>query len=105
MRNYTLLEGEFITDEHVLGQASVVVIGPQIADKLFGRRDGVTGETIRIEGQPFRVIGVLNAKGGGAFGSQDDVVLAPISTAQIRLERRANDRVDLIFVQAVDAKS
>jgi putative ABC transport system permease protein len=104
VRNYTLLEGEFITDEHVLGQASVVVIGPQIADQLFGRREGVTGETIRVEGSPFRVIGVLNARGGGAFGSEDDVVLAPISTVQIRLERRSNDRVDLILVQAVDAK-
>ncbi len=103
VRNYALIEGEAITDEQVLGRASVVVLGPEVADALFGRRDGVTGESIRINGQPFRVQGVLESKGGGAFGSQDDVMLIPISTAQARLIRRSQDRVDTIFVQAVSA--
>jgi putative ABC transport system permease protein len=62
----------------------------------------VTGETVRIEGQPFRVLGVLESKGGGSFGSQDNVVIIPFSTAQARLIRRStSDRVDIIFVQAV----
>ena len=43
------------------------------------------GETIRIEGQPFRIIGVLESKGGGSFGSQDNVVLVPLTTAKTRL--------------------
>ena len=77
VRNYTVTEGEFITEEHILGRASVALLGPDAADKLFGRRDGMTGETIRIEGQPFRVIGVLESKGGGSFGSQDNVMLMP----------------------------
>ena len=62
-----LAEGEFINQEHMLGRMSVVVLGPEAADTIFGRHDGVVGETIRIEGQPFRVIGVLVARGGGAF--------------------------------------
>ncbi|HXF86481.1 MAG TPA: ABC transporter permease [Anaerolineales bacterium] len=102
VRNIKLAEGEFITEEHILGRASVVLLGPEVAEKLFGHADGVTGETVRIEGQPFRVIGVLESKGGGAFGSEDNQVIVPFTTAQTRLIRRStNDRVDIIFVQAV----
>ncbi|HSV85696.1 MAG TPA: ABC transporter permease [Levilinea sp.] len=100
VRNYALTEGEFIQEEHLLGRASVVLLGPEVADRLFDRRDGITGETIRIEGQPFRVLGVLEAKGGGPFGSQDDVVLLPFTTAQTRLLRRSRERADVIYVQA-----
>ncbi len=100
VRNLTLIEGSFITAEHNLERASVVILGTDVADKLFGHREGLVGQTARIEGQPFRVIGVLTSKGGGSFGSQDDVVLVPFSTAQMRLIRRTRDRVDVIFVQA-----
>ena len=102
VRNMELAEGEFITEEHMLGRASVVILGPETAEALFGHADGVTGETVRIEGQPFRVIGVLQSKGGGAFGSEDDQAIMPFTTAQARLIRRStSDRVDIIFVQAV----
>src|SRR4026209_2616729 len=102
VRNVNLAEGEFISEEHVLGRASVVLLGPEVAQELFGHTDGITGETVRIEGKPFRVIGVLESKGGGAFGSEDNQVLVPFSTAQTRLIRRStSDRVDIIFVQAV----
>jgi len=104
VRNYGLLEGEFINEEHVLGRASVVLLGPEVADKLFGRREGITGEIVRIEGQPFRVLGVLESKGGSSFGSQDDLVLVPFTTAQARLIRRTRERVDLILVQATSAE-
>ena len=101
----TLAEGDLITEEHMLGRASVVILGSQVAEDLFGHADGVTGETIRIEGQPFRVIGVLESKGGGAFGSEDNQVLIPFTTAQARLIRRAaSDRVDIIFVQAASGE-
>ena len=105
VRNYDLIEGNFITDDNVNGRASVALLGPEVADKLFERRDLITGETIRIDGQPFRIIGVLEAKGGGSFGSQDNVVLVPITTARVRLLNRERDHVDVIFVQAIDAKS
>ncbi len=102
VRNYELTEGEFITEEHLLGRASVVLIGPEAADTLFGRHDGITGETIRIDGQPFRILGVLASKGGGAFGSEDNRVLIPFTTAQARLIRRnTRDQVDMLLVQAV----
>ncbi|HVF24262.1 MAG TPA: ABC transporter permease [Anaerolineales bacterium] len=102
VRNYELTEGEFITEEHLLGRASVVLLGPEAADTLFGRHDGITGETIRIEGQPFRILGVLATKGGGAFGSEDNRAIIPFSTAQARLIRRnTRDQVDILLVQAV----
>ena len=100
VRNRTLTEGEFISDDQMNGRASVAVIGPQAADRLFGRRTGIVGETIRISGQPFRIIGVLESKGGGSFGSQDNILLVPLTTARARLISRNMDEVDTIFVQA-----
>ena len=104
VRNQTLLEGDFITQDNILGNASVAVIGTDVADYFFKQRTGIIGETIRIEGQPFRIIGVLEPKGGSSFGSQDKVVLVPFSTAQTRLfKRNTRDRVDVVYVQAVNS--
>jgi putative ABC transport system permease protein len=104
LRNYTLTEGEFISEENLLGRASVALIGPGTADTLFGRHDGLVGENITIDGQPFRIIGVLASKGGGMFGSEDDSVMIPFTTAQTRLiQRRTRDQVDMLLVQVVSA--
>ncbi|PKN90982.1 MAG: ABC transporter permease [Chloroflexi bacterium HGW-Chloroflexi-6] len=103
VRNYVVVEGDFITEEQNLGRASVVLLGPELAEKLFGRTEGLVGETVRIEGQPFRVAGVLESRGGGAFGSEDNEALIPLSTARARIIRRSGDRVDVIFVQAISA--
>jgi putative ABC transport system permease protein len=106
LRNYTVTEGEFITEENLLGRASVALIGPGTADTLFGRHDGLVGENITIDGQPFRIIGVLASKGGGMFGSEDNSVLIPFSTAQTRLiQRRTRDQVDMLMVQVVSAEA
>jgi putative ABC transport system permease protein len=106
VRNLVLTEGTNISEEHILGRASVVVLGPETAEAIFGHPDGITGETVRIEGQPFRVLGVLEARGGGMFGSEDNVAIIPLSTAQARLIRRGtSDRVDVIFAQSVDAEA
>jgi len=104
VRNWYVTEGEFINESHMLGRASVVILGTEVAEELFGRKDGVTGETVRIEGQPFRVIGVMKEKGGSSFQSEDDRVLIPMTTAQARLLRRSTqDRVDMIMVSAVSS--
>jgi len=106
VRNLEIAEGEFINQEHILGRMSVVVLGPETAIELFGHADGIVGETIRIEGQPFRIIGVLVARGGGAFGSEDNSAYIPFTTAQARLiKRSARDEVDVIFVQATTAEA
>ena len=107
VRNVNLAEGEFITEEHLLGRASVVLLGPEVAETLFGHTDGITGETVRIDGQPFRVIGVLESKGGGEFGSEDNQMIVPLTTAKARLFGpkfgQSGDRVDAIYVQAAGA--
>ena len=105
VRNYVVVEGDFITEEQNLGRASVVLLGPELAENLFGRREGLVGETVRIEGQPFRVAGVLESRGGGAFGSEDNEALIPLSTARARIIRRSGDRVDVIFAQAISAEA
>ena len=103
VRSETVTEGEFINNEQYLGHASVAVIGTDLADKLFGRKDGLVGETIRIAGQPFRVIGVLGSKGGSAFGNADNQVIIPLTTARDRVLHRSGDNVDIIYVESISA--
>ncbi len=106
VRNLHIQEGEFLREEHMLGQSSVAVLGPDTADKLFGRKEGVVGETIRIEGQPFRVLGVLASRGGSGFTNQDDIILIPLTTAQVRLLKRSTrNRVDLLIAQAISSEA
>ncbi len=101
VRNLQLTEGEFITDTEVSGNQAVVVLGSQVATTVFGATTGLVGQDIRINNQPFRVVGVLQSQGGGGLGSQDNQVIVPITTAQQRIERRGQaDRVDQIIVQA-----
>lgn len=106
VRKYSLNEGEFITQDELLGQASVALLGSEVADKLFGRQNGLVGETIRIENQPFRVIGVLKPKGGSSFSNADNLVMVPFSTAQARLiHHNTADQVDLLLVEATSSKA
>jgi len=106
VRNINLSEGEFLTEAHILGRASVALIGTEVADGLFGRKSGLVGETFRVEGQNFRIIGILEEKGGSAFSNEDDQIIIPMSTAQARLIRRkTQSQVDVIYVQAFNADS
>ncbi len=106
VRNANVSEGEFINQEHLLGQASVALLGTEVAEDLFARTAGLVGETVRIEGRPFRVIGVLESKGGSGFRNEDDIILVPLTTAQTRLIRRSShDNVDMIMVQAFSAET
>ena len=104
--NEQVTEGEFITDAATTGRAAEAVIGPTTAMTLFGTDTGLVGQTIRIQNQPFRIVGVLQSKGGSGLGNQDDRILIPITTAQIRLIRRGQaDRVDQILVQATSSNT
>ncbi len=104
VRNYHVTEGEFITQTHLLGRAQVALIGPDTAKAIFGRTEGLVGEVVHIKGQPFRIIGVLEPKGGGGFGqNQDDRILVPLTTAASRLLSRNREQVDIILVSAVSA--
>ncbi len=102
-----LTEGSFFNSTQISGLASAAILGANVADDLFGRTDGLVGETVRISGQPFRVVGILKKEGGADFGnSPDDQVLVPLTTAQARLlPRKVKDQVDIIYVSAVSSEA
>ena len=107
IRNLQLADGEFISAANVTAHSSVVVLGSGVADTLFGGSGGVVGQSVRLNGQPYRVIGVLVSKGGSGFGSQDDQVIVPLSTAKTRLTGAGNFRgasvINVINVQVASA--
>jgi putative ABC transport system permease protein len=86
VRNVTVAEGQFITQADVDSAARVAVLGPTTRDDLFGENaSNVIGQSVRINGVRFKVVGVTASKGGSGFSNQDDVIYAPLSTVQQRL--------------------
>ena len=85
IRQLKLQEGRFIEAGDNEAQAKVCVIGQTVADNLFLGGDPL-GKIVRINAKPFKVIGLLESKGAGAGGAdQDDVVIIPLSTAMQRM--------------------
>jgi putative ABC transport system permease protein len=99
-------EGVSISQKNVDSIESVALIGSTTATNLFNTTTGLIGKTIRLNGQIFTIAGVLKSQGGTGFGNNDDRVIVPLTTAQLRLVRRSRpDQVDLIYVQARDSDS
>jgi putative ABC transport system permease protein len=84
INSLTLTAGTFISEDNVDSASSVIVLGSTVAEDLFGSGQAV-GQMVRVAGQPLRVIGVLEEKGSGGFGSVDDQGFVPITLAQQRL--------------------
>jgi putative ABC transport system permease protein len=103
--NEQVTEGAVFNDQQVNTHALVVVIGPDLATTLFGQTTGLTGKTIRLNGQTFTIIGILKSKGGTSFGSSDNQVIIPLTTARDRVIQRAGTSVDMIYVQATSAQT
>ncbi len=82
VRNLTIDQGSFITQGQIQSLSKVAVLGPTARDDLFGVGADAIGQIIRIKQIEFRVIGITKAKGGTGFGSQDDMIFIPLSTAQ-----------------------
>ena len=105
VRNLELSTGSFISDGHVVNRSEVIVLGSFVSETLFGLRDPV-GQTVKVNGRPFTIIGVLDSMGGGPFGLFDDQVLVPITTAYYRLASERTTQgdvtVNLISVQVQD---
>ena len=100
IRAWNVSEGSFFTEGDVKGAAKVAVLGRTVADALFPQ-GGAVGQTVRIKNVPFRVVGVLEAKGGSQVGQdQDDTIVAPYTTVLKRLEGR--NRLGAIIVAAAD---
>ena len=103
VRNVTVDQGVFLSDQNVSGLSKVAVIGPTVRDDLFGAGSSPIGQTIRIKKIDFKIIGITVAKGGSGFSNQDDTIYIPITTAQQFLS--GNPYVSTIDVQATDANS
>ena len=77
--------GTFFDETAVKNAATYAVIGPDTATEL-GLPENPVGEIIRIQNMPFVIIGVMKARGDSAFGSQDDMVIIPVTTLKKRLQ-------------------
>jgi putative ABC transport system permease protein len=110
VRNFPVTDGRFISETDINSKARVAVIGSRIAERLFTEQGLYPlGATIKVNNVPFKVVGVLESKGGGGGmmgGNQDEVVLVPLSTAHERLfQRYHNSRgeplVSVAYAQVV----
>ncbi|HEX7587151.1 MAG TPA: ABC transporter permease [Anaerolineae bacterium] len=84
--NGAVANGDFFTAANVTSRSAVVVLGSQIATTLFDTADPV-GQSVRLNGQTYRVLGVMQAKGGTGFLNTDTQIYLPITTAISRLSR------------------
>lgn len=106
IKEWDLAYGRFFSEGDVKNAAKVAILGQTVVKELFGDVDPL-GRTVRIKGIPFRVIGVLDARGESGMGQdQDDSVFIPITTAQKKVMGiKFPDQVRHIMLQAVDAQS
>jgi len=104
IRDYTMMFGQFFTDQDVDAAGKVAVLGETVAQNLFGDSDP-TGQVVIIKNVPFTVVGVLTPKGQSPTGQdQDDIILLPISTAKGKVlgTNQANAKaVGSLMVQAI----
>ncbi len=89
--------GSFITESDMSKRNRVAVIGTTVASNLFGTENPV-GKNIRVNNAPYKIIGVLAAKGQSSMGrDQDDVVIIPLTTAQERM-------LGITYVQSINVQ-
>jgi putative ABC transport system permease protein len=103
VRNTEIDSGSFITNQNVESLAKVAVLGPTARDDLFGVYADAIGQIIKINKVNFKVIGITKSKGESGFGSQDNMVFVPLSTAQKFLS--GDTYVSTISIQAQDQNS
>jgi putative ABC transport system permease protein len=85
IRNWPVVQGSMFSERDVNMAANVCVLGNTVAQQLFGDSDPV-GQMIRVQNLPFRVMGVLLAKGQSSNGQdQDDMMLMPYTTVQKKI--------------------
>ncbi|MFN6343116.1 MAG: ABC transporter permease, partial [Cyanobium sp.] len=107
VRRFELSQGRFFSDAEIRGARNVVVIGPDLRDKLIPSGEAV-GRNLRIRDQSFEVIGVMAAKGAVFGANQDEVAYVPLSTMVSRLSGRDPTygvSLSLINVEARDDNS
>lgn len=102
IRDYKIKKGRFFTDAEVDRGARYAVIGPSTAEELFGLNEPI-GETIKVNGRSFIIIGVLEAKGAGGFMNPDDRLFISYNIAMKQLI--GTQALNEIDVQVKDTES
>jgi putative ABC transport system permease protein len=105
VKNVAVAEGDIFSQSDVDLRLRVAVIGPTVATNLFGTADALN-QTFLAGTVPFKVIGILQTKGGTGFGGTDDSVFVPLTVAMEKLfvSRAAGLKsVSSITVQAASA--
>ena len=98
--NWKLKDGRVFSDDELRAGSAVCLIGETVRRELFGSQPAL-GEQLRVKQISCMVVGVLDSKGQGAFGNdQDDVVLMPLKTLQRRIT--GNTRVNTLMVSMAD---
>ena len=100
IRKINTTSGVFLSERDLTSMSKVAVLGPAVVTDLFGEGANPVGESIRVNGQMLRVIGVVESKGGSGFANRDDIIYVPLTTAQKQLFG-----VDYVSSIAVEAKS
>ena len=85
VRKWFPAAGSFIREPDMEARSRVAVLGQDVVEELFPDNPYPIGETLKIKDVLFRVIGVMESKGGSSFGSEDDAVFVPLTTMQTRL--------------------
>jgi putative ABC transport system permease protein len=104
VRSFNVDRGRFITELDVERNNRVVVLGSDVAKKLFDNRNPV-GQSIRIRNISFQVIGVMESKGAFLGDNQDDAVYIPLTTMSSRVVGRTSPyglEVSFISLSAKD---
>jgi putative ABC transport system permease protein len=102
IRAWPLQSGSYFTGSDERGETKVCIVGQTIVTNLFGANSVPVGQTIRIGNLPFRIIGVLSAKGQDAMGNdQDDIIIAPFSTVLKKLV--GGIYANVIFASAISS--
>ncbi len=100
-RNWPPRHGTFLEEGHLLNRSRVIVLGLTPARRLFPDVPNPVGRTVRINGVPFRVIGVMSDKGGNAFGDYNDLAFIPITVAQEMLYDARDPRTGELLVTGI----
>ncbi len=87
VRSFDIAKGRFISEQDVNSARNVVVIGPDLNEKLFGANRSI-GENLRIKDQTFQVIGIMSPKGAVFGNNQDENAYIPITTMVSRITGR-----------------
>ncbi|HVK88983.1 MAG TPA: ABC transporter permease [Kofleriaceae bacterium] len=86
IRAWDAAEGTVFDEDTGNSNAKIAVIGKTVKTQLFGEGNALN-QTIRIQNQPYEVIGVLTSKGQGPMGDNDDIVVIPVKTFQQKLSK------------------